>query len=352
MGVVDTKEYFASVDPVVLAEQLLHAGCPPGAVHGLRTILQATADVTGVAGLPIGCEASAFLGNVYLAPGDTLFAQHGVPHRRWTDDVWAFPANESTWDEVLAEYRASSAQLGLKLNDDKTRFLGRADALATIQNPVVDYLLTIVGGGNISPDQAADQLAWMLAMESFGEPIDPTALRFCLGVLNSRCAPDGVRIIQAYPDLFDREPTAVGRYLVTIARDQTTQRELDIEWLAELAVRTPTGRTVAGSVQALRVLSHLHLPASVGNALLEVSTDRSRADQVPLQEWAAWAWHRSEAWKPRIAAEAAEATGHLSTKRAFTAGLHRGSGSASVRKCLDRLARQEPELAPTIAWAR
>ncbi len=352
MGVTDTSNYYASVDVEKLGQLLSSHGAPTGAVQAAVALLTGIQAAAKVPGLPIGCEASAFFGNVYLSPADKVFSRRGMFHIRWTDDVWAFATDQAMWDEAIGEYETALASLGLTVNRHKTSFLSHDEALLKIANPVIDYLLDISGGGTVPAGHAADELRHLMECADLGLAVETTAIRFCLGVLKSRGSALGLPVLEDHPELLDIEPTATGQYLVNLALNSPTRKHLDEDWLVARATRLPTGATLAGSVQALRTLAAIGPSRESGKALLDLATDCGANAQVPLQQWAAQAWHQSGHASPNRAGAAAEAAGHLAVKRVLTAGLRRWSDQASASRCLASLGRQTTDLSPTIAWAR
>jgi hypothetical protein len=73
----DVAQYYPSVSTPILEKLLCDNSCAPSAVRRIVQALEYWQRVEGLNGLPIGVEASAVLGNVYLAPVDHAISEAG-----------------------------------------------------------------------------------------------------------------------------------------------------------------------------------------------------------------------------------------------------------------------------------
>jgi hypothetical protein len=118
----DVRCCFASISPDRVGATLRGLGVE--ASGELERFLRGL-EPDGVLGLPVGPEPSAVLANAVLGSVDRALERAGVPHLRWVDDVVLATDDPTAALEVL---RSSLEEIGLRLNDDKTRVLTDARA--------------------------------------------------------------------------------------------------------------------------------------------------------------------------------------------------------------------------------
>jgi hypothetical protein len=115
----DVRSCFASITSEVVGERLLRLGCHPAEVGSVLSILERFGE-HGVAGLPVGPQASAVLANAVLGAADEAVVASGAHHLRWVDDFLIFPRRERDAAEVLERLAAALDELGLELASEKS----------------------------------------------------------------------------------------------------------------------------------------------------------------------------------------------------------------------------------------
>jgi hypothetical protein len=125
----DVRDCYRSIRPKVVGRTLVALGCdalPSAAIVAFLRRLE----TIGVAGLPVGPQASPVLANAVLGALDRALAAAGVRHLRWVDDVVVAVRDAGQADGVLSSIGAALARLGLELNERKTRIVLDASSVA------------------------------------------------------------------------------------------------------------------------------------------------------------------------------------------------------------------------------
>lgn len=115
LAFADVLRCYASISPAMAAGALRRVGIE--VADELEAFL-AGLQLAGVRGLPVGPAASAVLANAVLAPVDRTLEAAGIAHLRWVDDI-VLATREP--DRALAALSRAVAEIGLRLNDRKTR---------------------------------------------------------------------------------------------------------------------------------------------------------------------------------------------------------------------------------------
>jgi reverse transcriptase-like protein len=115
LAFADVLRCYASISPAMAADALRRLQID--AADELETFLAAL-QLAGVRGLPVGPAASAVLANAVLAPVDRSLEAAGIAHLRWVDDVVLATRDP---DRALRALSRAVAEIGLRLNDRKTR---------------------------------------------------------------------------------------------------------------------------------------------------------------------------------------------------------------------------------------
>lgn len=141
--VADVRDFYGSVEPVVLAGALARLGC------GLGDVRQAVEEVHrlsayGVRGLPIGPEPSAVLANAVLSGPDAALAAAGFRHVRWVDDVLVFTSDAAGARDALGVLTATLSRARLRPAPEKTRILADPRSLVAAS-------VTVMSGARIRP---------------------------------------------------------------------------------------------------------------------------------------------------------------------------------------------------------
>lgn len=132
---VDIGSFFASVDVDRIADLLYQKLGKQVAVAVISQVLRAHDGLATRSGIPQRSFASAALANIYLRPIDdaletaTKAGASGVV--RWMDDITAIGPEDKMYSLFL-DLRDRARQIGLALNDSKTRLGSATDAAASI----------------------------------------------------------------------------------------------------------------------------------------------------------------------------------------------------------------------------
>lgn len=125
LAFVDVERCYASISARTVGRALLDAR-----VDGAEEIRRFLGELehAGGRGLPVGPAPSAVLANAVLTTVDRALERAGIEHIRWVDDVVCSVRDPNG---ALAVIRNALAQIGLRLNERKTRFVRdvSADAL-------------------------------------------------------------------------------------------------------------------------------------------------------------------------------------------------------------------------------
>ncbi|HEX6230419.1 MAG TPA: RNA-directed DNA polymerase [Actinomycetota bacterium] len=125
----DVRDCFPSIDEGAVATALRSFGCGQDPTDEVIGLLRRFGRL-GVRGLPVGPEPSAVLANAVLAAADHALEASGLPHLRWVDDLVVALRRPADADPVLGRLRSSLGEVGLALNEAKTRVVVGPGALA------------------------------------------------------------------------------------------------------------------------------------------------------------------------------------------------------------------------------
>ncbi|HEV8564652.1 MAG TPA: RNA-directed DNA polymerase [Actinomycetota bacterium] len=117
---IDVRDCYGSIEPRVV-EASLRGICREDVADVVRLLRRF--ENGGVRGLPIGPEPSAILANAILSGLDRAIGRSGARHVRWVDDVAMVGRDEAEAAHALEAAREALAELGLALNEQKTRVL-------------------------------------------------------------------------------------------------------------------------------------------------------------------------------------------------------------------------------------
>jgi hypothetical protein len=129
--VTDVRDYYATIDPAVVAADLAALGAGSSEILDIDVVLRRFA-AAGVRGLPVGPDPSAVLANGVLARVDDDLRERGFAHVRWVDDVTIAAPDRRGAVAALDAFRRSLAARGLETNDAKTAVLTDRDEISAI----------------------------------------------------------------------------------------------------------------------------------------------------------------------------------------------------------------------------
>jgi hypothetical protein len=348
LGVFDVHSYYPSITMEPMRAVMFDVGAPAGAVEVLTRIIDRLPSVGGVSGIPIGPESSALLGNVFLTPLDDALRLRG-PFVRWTDDIWVFPHSDDAWEDFKEITEHTLERLGLQLND-KVKFLRKSidNPWHEIEHSAMDY--SIDPSEHRIPAHASYD---MLLRSTIAGHEDWRLAKLALSNLRGSCSPLAVQYLLDRPNLFIEMPSNVGSYFLAIAQNsKLLKAHLDPESFSEWIGQRGDQRRQAARLQACRVLGQFRKgPRTLHEALLTLAM-AGATEPLPLRCWAAHAWGKLSPPRATKAIELAEVSTDFMLRRSFIRALPRGSvdQSRKVRAGREKLARLEPDLAPTLEF--
>jgi hypothetical protein len=282
--------------------------------------------------------ASALLGTVALLPVDRLLGRMGVAYERWVDDFTVEAAAEPTFLEIRRSVHDILGLLGQGLNVAKDWYEQPEAAVDASVGGPVDF----EPGGEERP--SVDALADAVSA------LDSRRCRYLLGGFRSRRDASAVPFTVSTPVLWEIAPKPSADYLLACRRDLSMTQ---LEELTEDCIRPPERKSAAGVAHRARVLAKRRVPGALGSDLHRAAERISAGDFRAAAPFLYLAASVSQE-KPRVrhqrAIDTAAALRELSGARALVAGLRYDSRPRVVDDGLLMLARNRPELAPTIAW--
>lgn len=128
LGFADVAACYASIRPGVVREALERLGAKGRRAEGFLSSLARD----GVPGLPVGPHPSAVLANAVLGHVDRALEAAGIPHLRWVDDLVLGLEGTADGAGAFDLIRGALDDLGLRLNEAKTRLVSQPAAMAAI----------------------------------------------------------------------------------------------------------------------------------------------------------------------------------------------------------------------------
>ncbi len=352
LGTLDIRHYYPSIRPASIAHVLQSIGAPAAHVDSLVEFLVNLRPLGAPPGLPIGPESSGLLGNLMLTGVDIALRPLVINHLRYTDDSWVFLRHARDWPEVIEVYREAVKQVELEPNEAKLNLhdVGSGEAANFIENCEIEYMIAR-SRGSVLAGVAAEQLAGQVALEN----PDYRVIRFAIAALKWHTSPLGLQIIYDHPELFTEISRDVGSYFSKLIESSKTRREVDPDFLIDVAAKEPYltsgSRSDAASIHACGALAKLRPTRDHGRKLEEIAMSQDKRFTAPHRAFAAKGWGSSMAHCPRAAVDHAIQVGDLSLRRALLLTINRhNSNERARRKGFRRLAALEPDLEPTLAY--
>ena len=117
----DIRLFYPSVKPRVVGDVLLPL-VGVSIASDVRLTLEKYAIDSGVPGLPIGPESSAWFGNLLLADGDRALERHvNVEPLRWMDDLYQLDGTPGVVENSHSDWTQAIAKRGLTFSIPKTK---------------------------------------------------------------------------------------------------------------------------------------------------------------------------------------------------------------------------------------
>jgi hypothetical protein len=346
---LDVRDYFGSITTPNLGQMMTDARAPDGAVASIARVLNYWGRF-GLEGLPVGFEGSSLLASAFLAPGDEVLRQLGLRVVRWMDDTWAFPDYGHDVEAVALAYCERIGPIGLCVNHSKTVFAEGDEAEAVVR----DASLASMTKGDTRSVEVDEAMVLIESAVEATEVVDWRRFRFGLGALRRHHSGAALPLLMERPELFDEEPKTVGDYLDDVVQGPD-RREVDRDWLVELATKRCQPRQLARRVHACRALRSTKGGAGVDDNRLLRDSITAKSLPTAVRAWSASAWATGQGWKAKHAVElAADATASYAVRRALVDGLrrHKALNTPNAAAWKQKLLDVEPGLEPTLAWAQ
>lgn len=345
MGTIDIKDYFYDVTPTALAVSLARIPGPAPSKGYLTRWIRDVGAATGVAGLPVGHQPSAVLGNYLLRVGDQLLGPLLHAWLRYMDDTWVFVRSDREAVGVRDAYADAVGRLHLRVNGDKWEVRDADAAREFVRSSLNDYVETTLQEGESDSEDA--RRLFDFAAEA--PKLWKRELRRSLTLLAKRSDAHAVDRLHDQPHLFAVAPEQWSNYLVRLFATKSGRRAVDSEWLVEVIRQPRSGHDDAERLVMLRVLGHAGQPSkAAGQLLFDMALDPALPPPVGVR--AAAAWGRAKGWKLSRAVEAATEVPDLGVKRALVATMKPHAADAGVGEAVQRLRLLDSDLEPTLRW--
>ena len=121
----DIAAYFEQIDHDIFISHVLNGKVKEGQViYLLRKLLRkwAISDIKHI-GIPQGCDASTYIGNVYLTDLDKNMIRQGFKYFRWADEIYVLTKDKPRAREAINAITHELRRLHLNLQDTKTDIL-------------------------------------------------------------------------------------------------------------------------------------------------------------------------------------------------------------------------------------
>jgi len=118
----DIAAYFEQIDHQIFITHLLNGKVKEGEViYLLRKLLSkwAISDIKHI-GIPQGCDASTFIGNVYLIDLDKNMIRQGFKYFRWADEIYVLTKNKPMARQAMQVITHQLRKLHLNIQETKT----------------------------------------------------------------------------------------------------------------------------------------------------------------------------------------------------------------------------------------
>jgi Reverse transcriptase (RNA-dependent DNA polymerase) len=118
---LDVANFFGSLNQHELINVLSDSGYPKPLYSRLEALLTSFTGDRSSRGILQGMYPSDLFGNFYLAPIDTVLAEHGVSSARYVDDIYVFVRSMKAAGALLRELIPALRSYDLTLNEAKSK---------------------------------------------------------------------------------------------------------------------------------------------------------------------------------------------------------------------------------------
>jgi hypothetical protein len=341
----DIQRYYEIIDPDLLNQKLTNAECDSSAVELATACFAYWRDRNALRGLPIGPEACAVLGNMFLESVDRIFIQNQISHLRYGDDVLVFAETPSLADSFIALFDDSLAPLRLNRSVEKTnRFDDQKAAMAEIVDNLVASLEDAVGRES---DSASGALRLAYDREVDRNPrVAQSRFRWIVKTLTNVGDPYGCSSLAEQSDVMNTDPRASANYLsIGLSTDKV------ITAVMRCLTEKPTDRNQGLQLHLLRVASEISLGEVEAREFQNIGIDQKRL--WPIRSWA---WRAFAACQPKkidTLMEAARAEPEPNVRRALIASMKSDQKPGRrMRRFLNLVERNFPESIYVADWLK
>lgn len=337
----DVTSYYPSIRSAILEEILHSAGCDAQAVSFVVDAIDSWQASSNLLGLPIGPEASAVAGNLFLNDVDKAIEAAGISHLRYGDDILAFCENSAICDAVVPLLDSELSVLGLSRSEQKTKkFYDPNDAAADLRD---GWLASLGSYLRFDPGQGLHALRRAFDSKVRGQEVRPNVFRWIMTALKNKSDSYACQTLASDPQLMNVDPKISGEYLV-LARSDSRVVEACMDTLS----RPPEPVFQGLSLHLLKTLSKAALGTEEGEAFEKIASDGNRL--WPVKAWAWTAHATSSARRDGRLMEAARAESDPNVRRAIVATLKGSQKGRRHRTFLQHAKRHFPESRLTAEW--
>jgi hypothetical protein len=337
----DVASFYASVGIDILEELLARIGCEKRAASFLIGAINHWQSDSDLRGLPIGPEASAVAGNLFLSPVDKALSSARLSHLRYGDDILVFCEEPSICDAVPHFLDIEFNRLHLSRSEPKTRkFYDPEEAAADLRDGRLASLGSFL---RYQPEEGPRALHRAFDRDVIGQEVKPNVFRWIVNTLKNKADRYGCRALANDRELMNVDPRVGADYVILARSDDRV-----IEGCMECLLRSPEQRYEGLSLHLLRALSTSALGCSEGDTLEEIACDCNRP--WPVRAWAWTAHAKTAARRDGKLMEAARAEREPNVRRAIVATLITSQKGRRQREFIEHARLHFPESRFTAEW--
>ncbi|HLW72240.1 MAG TPA: RNA-directed DNA polymerase [Candidatus Binataceae bacterium] len=340
----DVTKFYPSIRFDLLEDLLLRCRCNHKIVRRLLRTLEFWRDQTGLRGLPIGPEASAVLGNLFLAPVDQSIIASGADHKRYGDDILIFTKTRALREAVVTLLDKELPMLGLTRSEEKTKlFDDPEEARENLRDSKIQYW---EGAASYSPELSVWGVRRAFDQDILNSPeIKLSQYRWILKYLKNRNDMHGCYDLVCRRDLMNIDPKIAGPYVMVA---KTTKRV--IEECMKLISQAPEDHFEALTFHMLMAMSQVRTGGDEAKEFERIASDQSRRWPTRAAAWRALA--RSDKIKQSFLMQAASAESEPDIRRAIITTLRHAGGHRQRNSFLNDIRKKHPETQYTVEWVR
>jgi hypothetical protein len=340
----DVHAYYPNMQVETLLRNLWDCTRDKEAVRFVIQALMSWQDRDELPGIPVGPEACAVLGALYLRDFDAALAPLATGYFRYSDDIIYFFKRAALADAGLPLVRTQLQNLQLQMKEEKTFVYDDPDEAAeAIRRSLLDYV-----DGQFLRSGGADSSE---VCELFDEEIasvrnpDPVTYAWCLNRLMRGHTADGhaLNTILERPELMSLDPRITAAYLIRCASSNSDATSV---MAARLSV---TRDDPASTLHTLRYLAAARISRGQTLGLLEIARDPTLLP--PVRAWALEASARGSGFSPLDIGDCVDSDTPKPVRRAAALTLRHLSGQRGRRFVARDLTTKYPDTRWAASWA-